>query len=278
MKKYIYKIINIINNKCYIGQSKDYEKRWKEHKYLLNNNKHDNKHLQNAWNKYGEKNFKIEVIEYVKNYNEREIYWISFYNSTNEQYGYNIMTGGEEPPHINGSKLSKEQAETIQNMLIHASSINEVAAMFPNITKGHICKINSGSAWMNPKLQYPLCTPRPEVFTDKEVDEIIEELKRGDLTQKEIAKKHNCARTAITAINLGVNFHRDNVKYPIRESKICKLTTTDVNEIMELLKNSSEDLRHIANIYNTTISSIYDINVGKRHRNITQCDEYPIRK
>ena len=52
----IYCIRNKINNKYYIGQSIDIKNRWKEHKYNLRHNKHVNNKLQNAWNKYGEKN------------------------------------------------------------------------------------------------------------------------------------------------------------------------------------------------------------------------------
>ena len=37
---------------------------------------------------------------------------------------------------------------------------------------------------------------------------IIEDLLHTDLSQKEIAKKYNCARTTVTAINLGQNNHR----------------------------------------------------------------------
>lgn len=61
----IYKITNIINNKIYIGSSTDIKKRWHGHKYDLRKNKHCNTHLQNAWNKYGEDNFKFEIIALI---------------------------------------------------------------------------------------------------------------------------------------------------------------------------------------------------------------------
>lgn len=57
MKKYIYQILNKTNNKCYISQSKNCQRRFKEHKTALNNNKHENRYLQFAWNKYGSDNY-----------------------------------------------------------------------------------------------------------------------------------------------------------------------------------------------------------------------------
>lgn len=61
----IYKITNIINGKFYIGSTATlgFDKRWKSHINLLRTNKHQNAHLQNAWNKYGEKQFLFEIIE-----------------------------------------------------------------------------------------------------------------------------------------------------------------------------------------------------------------------
>lgn len=59
----IYKITNIVNNKIYIGSSRNIKNRWFKHTALLRHNKHENKHLQNAWNKYGEENFKFEIVE-----------------------------------------------------------------------------------------------------------------------------------------------------------------------------------------------------------------------
>lgn len=91
----IYRIVNKINNKCYVGQSIDINNRIKSHFYYLSRNWYGNYKLQNAWNKYGEDNFYWEVIEECleENLDEREIYWISFYNSFNN--GYNQTQGGQ---------------------------------------------------------------------------------------------------------------------------------------------------------------------------------------
>lgn len=59
----IYRIKNIINNKCYYGSSKNIINRFKIHKYRLNNKKHPNIILQRAWDKYKEDNFIFEVVE-----------------------------------------------------------------------------------------------------------------------------------------------------------------------------------------------------------------------
>lgn len=58
----IYRIKNIINNKSYVGQSKNLLDRKKQHFYYLRKNKHKNRHLQNAYNKYGEENFVFEIL------------------------------------------------------------------------------------------------------------------------------------------------------------------------------------------------------------------------
>ena len=55
-------ITNLIDGKKYIGQTTNYNKRSKTHFSKLRDNKHHNEHLQRAFNKYGEKNFKIEIL------------------------------------------------------------------------------------------------------------------------------------------------------------------------------------------------------------------------
>lgn len=62
MKGGIYKIINLVNNDFYIGSTKDLSRRKKEHWRLLKKGNNHSIVLQNAWNKYGEENFKFEVL------------------------------------------------------------------------------------------------------------------------------------------------------------------------------------------------------------------------
>lgn len=62
MKAYIYFIINDINGKRYVGQTTDFSRRKYTHFKHLRENRHANIKLQNAWNKYGEKNFHIEKL------------------------------------------------------------------------------------------------------------------------------------------------------------------------------------------------------------------------
>ena len=58
----IYMIQNKVNNKIYIGQAVDIKKRWKEHRKELKGGYHKNKHLQNAWDKYEQKNFEFSIL------------------------------------------------------------------------------------------------------------------------------------------------------------------------------------------------------------------------
>ena len=75
----IYKIINQVNGKIYIGGTKNIQNRWRQHKSALRNGKHHNPHLQNAFNKYDISNFKFTIIEEVKsveNLVDREQYFL----------------------------------------------------------------------------------------------------------------------------------------------------------------------------------------------------------
>lgn len=110
----IYRIRNTINGKCYIGKTgMNFGDRWDSHRSLLNNGKHDNPHLQSAWNKYGSKNFVFEVIEVVTDtgkLNELEIYYIKEYKDIG--LSYNIHDGGDGGVNL-GKSLSEETKRKI---------------------------------------------------------------------------------------------------------------------------------------------------------------------
>lgn len=115
----VYKILNTITNKCYIGISKHCQERIKQHIRELNANRHPNCHLQSSWNKYGEKHFVCSIIEKFdlsetdKNHVLlREIYWIYFYDSCNN--GYNQSYGGDGSTFVS---FSKERSEKLSKKL-----------------------------------------------------------------------------------------------------------------------------------------------------------------
>ena len=91
---YIYKIINDINDKVYIGQTRrTINQRWSVHKQM---SKTHSNILYKAMRKYGIEHFSIIKIEECDNnlLNEREKYWIKYYNSYYN--GYNMTFGGND--------------------------------------------------------------------------------------------------------------------------------------------------------------------------------------
>jgi len=109
----IYRITNKINNKNYIGESIDVERRWGGHKSQLKNNNHGNFHLQSSYNKNGIENFEHALLEecLFDNLRKRQAYWIDRYDSCNRKVGYNIVEPDNENP--NKERLSEETKEKI---------------------------------------------------------------------------------------------------------------------------------------------------------------------
>ena len=92
IKSGIYKITCLANCKIYIGSAFCLSNRMSTHKYTLKNNKHKNKHLQNAWNVYGEESFLFETLEIVENKKliiEREQFYLDLYKPYNRNFGFN---------------------------------------------------------------------------------------------------------------------------------------------------------------------------------------------
>lgn len=110
----IYRITNTVNGKSYIGKTAmNFGDRWDSHRSLLNSGKHDNRHLQHAWDKYGADAFEFAVIETVDDaseLNDLEIYYISDYRSRG--MSYNIHNGGDGGVNL-GKHLSKETKRKI---------------------------------------------------------------------------------------------------------------------------------------------------------------------
>jgi group I intron endonuclease len=111
----IYKIVNKSTGQCYVGQSQRIQKRIKEHFRLLRWNKHQNQHLQNAYNKYGAENFYGEVEVECADLNELDMLEETFLKKDawfEESIVYNIADFAKAP--MRGKIHSEEARQRIR--------------------------------------------------------------------------------------------------------------------------------------------------------------------
>lgn len=107
MARGIYKIINIVNNKFYVGSAVVLSRRRARHFSELRNNCHSNGKLQAAWNKYGEASFVFVVVEELSEGADTlaaEDVWLK--EHVGKEYCYNIGTTATAPHLGMSGKLS----------------------------------------------------------------------------------------------------------------------------------------------------------------------------
>lgn len=106
LKSGIYKILNNITEKFYIGSAVNFKARWTQHKGKLNLNIHPNKFLQSSWNLHGEEAFEFIILEYCEKEQLliREQYWIDATKCCDRNIGYNLFP-------IAGSALGSKWTE-----------------------------------------------------------------------------------------------------------------------------------------------------------------------
>lgn len=109
----VYKVTNMINNKIWIGKTVNFEKRKKLHIRDLRSKREG--FFYDDFRKHGENNFKWEILQYYntrKELSDGEIYYISLFESTNKNKGYNVALGGDGCI-IPNRKLSEERKKAI---------------------------------------------------------------------------------------------------------------------------------------------------------------------
>lgn len=153
----IYKITNKISGKSYVGQSNDIKRRFKEHQTIGNRSKIP---VDIAIQKYGKESFTYEIIELcqIEQLNEKEEYWIKFYDSYNN--GYNCNPGGNQASigENNGrAKLTIEDVKNIRQAYVTHKKQKEIYEKFKDkISFNYFQNVWAGKSWSH---------IMPEVFT-----------------------------------------------------------------------------------------------------------------
>ena len=120
----IYSIKCLVNNRVYVGQAVDYERRCYQHITSLRNNRHWVEDLQNDFNKYGEDNFEFNIVhvydfdvsksdeEILNELDELEKFYIKELKAFEDDGGYNLTSGGRK-----NLKYSNKSKHKISNSL-----------------------------------------------------------------------------------------------------------------------------------------------------------------
>lgn len=337
MQKYIYLITNKLNNKKYVGQTANPEKRFKEHLWVKEST------IGKDMAKYGIENFTMSILEGpVENYDEREIYWISKLN-TEAPNGYNISMGGKgfSGKRYNRTDATPEMAaEIIKYLYDNSYSFGYISKVF-SLPHNIIKKINNGDLFRDSNIKYPIrfdafedeycLTLKKEVvesicydlkntdmpvclisnkyfINDKLVskinngtyqkylptelsypirdnsktdlyiaDKIIEDLMRGDIPKKDIARKYKVNYGVVSAINRGQYFRKDGIEYPIKKHEMkFDVDEEMIDEIIRLLKTKTPFFKIVEITGAPNVEFVYDVNYGKSHKR--DREKYPIRE
>lgn len=268
MEKDIYIIRNKINNKVYIGQSVNAEVRYKAH---ISNSKTFSRHseIDEAMSELGIENFYYEIIERTENYNERERYWIKYYNSLIPN-GYNILEGGNVKPQHTSIKNEEILLKIIQDIQFSNKSLKTIAEE-NNLSLKIISSINRGTSYKRDYI-YPLRKRDKDSLDSILASQIMKEIISTNNSLRDISKRYNINPSLVRNINDGIIFRDDSLNYPLRDT----IKEPDyLNKIIYLLTNSDKSLRKIASEVGVSYSTVQGINSGRYHNN--SLFNYPIR-
>lgn len=249
---YIYKIENLINHKCYIGQTKKtIQERYKEHIYSSKSKKSKiaSKVLYKAMRKYGLENFEVTLLEECSDddLNNREIYWIDKFDSYRN--GYNSTIGGdgirkplpsyEEVLQYYTDNHNISLTQTAEHFDLCPSTIHDI------LVRGGFSEIRS-----HPQKRSYKKSP---LYNYKEIADKYQELKNA----KQTAVLFGCSEEV--------------VKRACKECNVEMLTTGqyrkeyEVNTVYQIDKNTGEIIQSFRNLKEAARflgNEMYSSNIG----------------
>lgn len=249
----IYIITNTINDMVYVGQTRQFfKKRYWHHYWKLRKNTHDNNHLQNAFNLYGENNFKFEILEItndISKLNDLEIKYISQYRELNTCY--NLQSGGQ-------TVSNYERTDDIKRRIGEKNRINMLGKTHTEETKLKMSKSRMGNDYG--KVNY--------VINEHQAFQIKNLLMQG-IKPSKIAKDLNVTYKSVNGILSGNSWSIVNVEgwdnYFNNRSKSRRIPKEEQYEIYKLLCTKDVNRKELAIKYGTTVSTLN--NIIKRFKN-----------
>lgn len=228
----IYRITNIQNGKSYIGKTgMNFGDRWDCHRAQLNGGYHDNPHLQNAWNKYGQDNFEFCVVEAVDNIdllNDLERKYIAQYREAGKCY--NILDGGD-----GGFLLGTHLSEETKRKIGEKNKVNMTGKKASAETRA---KMSASQ-----KKRYESWTEEERIAFGKKVAECASGYKWSEEAKANFAKRQQTKPNGAT------------------------LTIETVREIRRLHEQEKKTITEISQMLNIPRPNVYNIATYRRWAN-----------
>ena len=258
IKSGIYRITNLIPDedtktcKIYIGSSVNLKSRKCAHFNMLRRNKHANGHLQNAYNKYGEDNFKWEMIELVPKIGDmvslkkdllcREQFYLNLYKSYIKEYGYNIRYLAENN---SGTYISEKAKEKLRRLRLGKKLSEETKKRMSESRKGNTNSVGR-----------ILSEEHKRKIRESNTGKIFTEESRKKMRESRLGKK----LSEETKEKMRGRIYSEETRKKIGESSKGRKHSEEAKKrISESLKNMPEDIRRRVN----------ETNVGIRVINLT---------
>lgn len=217
------------NNKVvYVGQTTNLDYRHKQHiqydPFNVNNSEY-NYPLSRGIRKYGEQEYELIILEdnlLQEQLNDREKYWIAYYDTYFN--GYNQTIGGSNPTK---PIFTEEKINIVIEMLKDESYSYKDIMEKTGISMTHIYNINTGKRRKKDNLVYPIRQSNTKgtkglKFSSEECEEIHQAILKNDKTFKQLGEFFNCSSSTISDINAGrtKSYRLEKYSYPLRKNSI----------------------------------------------------------
>lgn len=238
----VYCIKNTSNNKIYIGQSDDIKRRFRRHKTELRNDKHINVHLQNAWNKYGEKAFEfliLDITESIEGLDDLEKQYIKELDTFRN--GYNRTPGGESGyTSFLGKKHSEESKKKMRLAKLGKRRSEETKANMRKSAKGFTGK---HSLETKKKMSEKA---KGRTFSKETVEKI---------RAKSIGRTHDDESKRKMSIAHKGKVLSEETKTRISKTKQIEFSTEQISQIKSMI-DKGVSFRKIGKMFNCSYSTI----------------------
>lgn len=268
----------------YIGQTINIDQRRKKHEQYDPFNQNVKEYyypLSRGIRKYGIEMYEFHILEEVPSQDildEREIYWINYYNTYNDPKKYNLTPGGS-PKNYKKGKFEDAIIDMAYDLIKNTNKpFNEISSI-TGISVVMLSEINTGKRRKRDNEVYPLRElTQGRILTQQQVLEIVDLLKNDFISNTEIAKRYNVSAATIQAINNGKRSRLQNEQYPLRTISYAnnKLSKQDVQKICDEILSTDKSLRQIAKENNCSLSTIRLINSGEKYS--LNNYSYPLRQ